>query len=360
MIRADGAGYQDTMRGERVDRVAIASIVGGDPPPRVPARRWSLAAILLGAVLGVGSAGCAPPRSVDESPPSSPSPALPSPAFVSVSAPNKPTRLISINPCIDAILKEVADPSQILAISRYSQEANATSVDLAWAHRFASTSGTAEEIIAAAPDLVFAGVPSAPHMVAALQRLGVPLVQIPMPETIAQSRQQIIKIARLIGQPQRAQSLLAAIDSAVARAESRVATRHRLQGLDIPKNHPQNPDTQENLDIQEEALIWQEGGLVPGAGSLADDLLRTAGYRNASRRYGLAKWDSLPLESLIAAPPSRIFTLMDIGAPSAYLGMHPALRRAVRAKKTTLSNYPRPLLYCGGPTIILALDRLSS
>ena len=52
-------------------------------------------------------------------------------------------RVVSINPCVDAVLREVADPAQILAISDYSQDPRVTSVPLDWARRFTATSGTA-------------------------------------------------------------------------------------------------------------------------------------------------------------------------------------------------------------------------
>ena len=61
--------------------------------------------------------------------------------------------IVSLNPCTDAILAEVADPAQILAISHYSHDPQATSMDLAAALRFRATGGTVEEVLALAPDI---------------------------------------------------------------------------------------------------------------------------------------------------------------------------------------------------------------
>jgi len=76
-------------------------------------------------------------------------------------------RVVSLNPCVDAVLMQVADPAQIAAISHYSQDPAATSIPLALARRFKATSETAEEVVALAPDLVITGEHVAPSTIAA-------------------------------------------------------------------------------------------------------------------------------------------------------------------------------------------------
>ena len=53
-----------------------------------------------------------------------------------------------LNPCTDAILAEVAAPGQLLAISHYSKDPRASSMEAAVAARFAATGGTVEEVLA--------------------------------------------------------------------------------------------------------------------------------------------------------------------------------------------------------------------
>jgi iron complex transport system substrate-binding protein len=242
-----------------------------------------------------------------------------------------PARIVSVNPCVDAILVEVADARQIAGISHYSQDPRATSMALATAARFKATSGTAEEIVALAPDLVLSGSHVAPATVAALRRQGVPLVEIGIAETIAQSRAQIRTIARATGHPERGEALVARIDAAVAAAA-----------------FPGTPVA---------ALIWAGGGLVPGTATLADDLLHTSGFRNLSADYGLQKWDVLPLERLVARPPRLLLTTSDSPRDDRMLG-HPVLRPL--AGRIALRAFPERLLNCGGPTIIAALGRLAA
>ena len=242
-----------------------------------------------------------------------------------------PRRIVSINPCTDAILMHVADADQIAGISHYSKIARSSSITPAQAARFTATSGTAEEVVALAPDLVIAGAHVAPATVAALRRLNIALLQLGVADTIAQSRDQIRRIAAATGHPDRGDRLNARIDAAVAAAHP--------DGAPVP------------------ALIWQGGGLVPGGGTLADELLRTTGFRNISADYGLKQWDVLPLEYLVARPPRLLFTVGDRSGTDRVLG-HPVLRPL--AARIAMRQFPEKLLFCGGPTIIDAVAHLSA
>lgn len=243
-------------------------------------------------------------------------------------APARVPRIVSINPCIDAVLMHVADPAQIVGISHYSQDPRATSIPLARAMRFKATSGTAEEVVALAPDVVMSGPHVAPATIAALKRMHIRLVQYPVPDSVAESEEQVRDIARITGHAPRGEALAARIASATRPVTSKP----------VP------------------ALIWQSGGLVPGAGTLPDELLSRAGFRNMSAVYGLKKWDVLPLEYLIARPPR---VLLSVGAAEVgedRLASHPAVRRL--AQRMTIAPYPSRLMNCGGPTIVAAMARL--
>ncbi len=242
-------------------------------------------------------------------------------------------RIVSINPCVDAVLVRVANPAQIAAISHYSQDARSTSIPLSVAMRFKATSGTAEEVLALSPDVVIAGSHVEPSTIGALRRLGIKLVQLPVAATIAENNAQIQTIAKAAGQGVRGDRLVATINAAVRAAAP-------------PPGAPVLP-----------ALIWQGGGLVPGTGTLSDDLLRVTGYRNLSASYGLKQWDVLPLEYLVARPPRVLLSVGTVNPHDRLLG-HPVLRRlkgrmAVRA-------YPERLMQCAGPTVIEAVQRLAA
>lgn len=239
----------------------------------------------------------------------------------------EPKRVVSMNPCVDAILYEIAPHAHIAGVSHYSQDPSATSVPLAWARRYPAIGDTAEAVVVLRPDLVITSIHTARATRLALERLGVPLLLLGVPNSIAESQQQIAEIGGAIDADAAAARLNARIDAAVAQARS---------------NAPPTP-----------ALLRQLWGLVPGRGTLVDELMRTAGLRNASADYGLSTWDILPLEYLVAKPPRAL--LIDT-ARDPRATRQPIFRRL--SAHIAIRDYPDRLLRCGGPTIVPALERL--
>jgi iron complex transport system substrate-binding protein len=233
---------------------------------------------------------------------------------------------MSLNPCIDAILVEVAAPSQIVSISHYSHDPRASSIPPMVARRFRANAATAEEVIAARPDLVLLGAHVAPATQAAIRSAGVRVAQFGVPASIAESRAQVRQVAGAVGQAARGEALVARIDAALAGA------RAAPGAAPVP------------------ALIRMGGGLVPGAGTLADELLGLAGFRNMSARYGLASWDVLPLERLLADPPRVLLTERAARASGLPVPVH-GLR---------VADLPERLLHCAGPNLIEAAGRLAA
>ena len=254
-----------------------------------------------------------------------------------VAPPNNPQRIVSLNPCTDAILTELVPARRIAAISDYSRDPQASSMDVAMARRFASVGGTAEEVIALHPDLVVTGGHLAPATRNALDRQGIAVQVFGVPATIAESRRQIADMAAALDAPERGARLLARIDAALAAARS---------GAHIP------------------ALVWMGDGLVPGQGTLVGDVMERSGFANASASYGLASWDILPSEYVVAKPPRVVF--MDRRGVTAAAGSREdgARRRRIAALRASgqavaIADFPQNLLYCGGPTLIPLARRLA-
>jgi iron complex transport system substrate-binding protein len=249
--------------------------------------------------------------------------------------PAYPKRIVSINPCADALLMQLADKGQIASISHYSHDKRATSIPLDLALKFPVTSGTAEEILAMRPDLVVAGSIVAQPTTQALKRLGIPLVQLSIPQSVAESQQQISQLAEIVGAKQRGIKVNQRIVNAFAKAK---------------------PVDDEKIP----ALIWRSGGLVPGDGTLPDELLRRTGFENVSSTYGLSRWDVLPLEHLVARPPHLLFS----NAMEAKAGRrdrmlsHPVMKKL--SHRIMIADYPARLLHCAGPTLIDAVTTLSA
>ncbi len=255
-----------------------------------------------------------------------------SPAPASEAPHHYPT-IVSLNPCTDAILAEVADPAQILAISHYSHDPASSSIDLTTARRFASTGGTVEEVLALHPDLVVSGNFMSPATVGALERLGLRLEQLPIAATVAASEMQVRQLARLAGHPERGEALVQRIEAALATAAPPLGS--------APIS----------------AVVWQSGGMVPGGDTLIAGLLRRTGFASLSAARGMKQADILPLEAMLADPPTLILTAGNARADEDRLLDHPAL---AALKGTRRARLDPSLLWCGGPTIIRAVERLDA
>lgn len=246
-------------------------------------------------------------------------------------ASTRPT-IVSLNPCSDAVLAEVARPGQLLAISHYSQSAASSSMDLAEARRFRAVSGAAEEVLALHPDVVVADPFLAPATRTALARQGIRVVSLPIARSVDESRAQVRELARLAGNEAAGQALDRRIGAALAQAAG--------------------PARAEPVT----AIVWQGGGIVSGRDTLIADLLSRTGFNLASAARGMGQADPLPLEKLMAAPPQVLFVAGDARAQENRMLGHPALERL---HGTSRVPFDSSLLWCGGPTLVRAAQRLA-
>jgi iron complex transport system substrate-binding protein len=246
-------------------------------------------------------------------------------------APARPT-IVSLNPCADAVLAEVADPAQLLAISHYSHDPRSTSMDLATARRFRAVGGTVEEVMALKPDVVVSGTLLAPSTRAAFERLGIRVELVPIATNVAESEAQVRALAAVSGHAERGEAMVAQIDAALAQAAPAPG------------------------EVPVPALVWQSGGIVPGQGTLITDLLARTGFASFSAARGMGQADVMPLETLLADPPRVILTAGDVHGEEDRMLAHPALAELTG---TLRAPFAPSLLYCGGPTIVKAAQRLA-
>ena len=233
--------------------------------------------------------------------------------------------VVSLNPCTDAILAHVAAPGQVLAISHYSKDTSSSSMEPEEAVRFAATGGTVEEVLALDPDVVVASSFIAPATRAALEELGVEVVTFGGTATVEDSLVQVRELAALVGNEAAGERLVSDIEAALDEAS------------------PGGPAV--------EAALWQPGGIVPGEASLVSDLLRRTGFSSYGSPRGMAQADYLSLEQVVADPPEVLLI-----AGSERGQSHPALENLAGMRR---ESFDTRLIYCGGPTIIRAAERLA-
>jgi iron complex transport system substrate-binding protein len=183
-----------------------------------------------------------------------------------------------------------------------------------------------EEVLALKPDIVVTGGFLDPAAAQAFGRLGVRVETVGIATTVAESAAQVRQLATLTGEPARGEAL--------ARRIERAATAAHRSGPPVT------------------ALVWQEGGLVPGSRTLVADLLGNGGFISQSAARGLRQGAYLPLEQVLADPPRLV-----IAAGDERMQRHPALRRLRGVRYASLEPN---LLYCGGPTIPRLAARLAA
>ncbi len=234
---------------------------------------------------------------------------------------DRPT-IVSLNPCADAILAEVTAPGQLLAISHYSKDPRASSMEPDDAARYDATGGTVEEVLALDPDVVVASSFIGPATRAALTDLGIAVETVGSVGSVADSVAQVRQLAALTGDKAAGEALVAHIEKAARPSE-------------------ENPvDT----------VLWQSGGIVPGEATLVSELLARAGLANGAAKRGLRQADYLSLEAVLADPPDLLLV-----AGSERGQGHPAL---AALPDTHIARLDPNLVYCGGPTIPRAMTKM--
>ncbi|KQM19088.1 ABC transporter substrate-binding protein [Novosphingobium sp. Leaf2] len=241
-------------------------------------------------------------------------------------------RIVSLNPCTDAVLAQVTAPGQLLAISHYSHDPSSSSMDADVAARFGDVSDAVEDIVALRPDVVVASSFLPPTTAQALRDLGMRVVLEPIPANLAAAREQVRRLAVLAKNRSAGEALVGRIDAALARAAP-------------PPGSAPIP-----------AVVWESGGIVAGRDTLIAELMRRAGFANAAAARGLSQAQYLPLEQVLADPPRVILTVGSPAAEEDRMLRHPALARVKGMHHAALD---RSLIWCGGPTIPRALDRLA-
>ena len=246
----------------------------------------------------------------------------------------KPQRIVSLNLCTDQLLLELVGRERIASISFLAQDPEFSAV-ADKAKGIAFNRGLAEEIVPLRPDLVLAHKYAARQSVAMFQRLGIRVVEIDLPENLAAVKTQIATVAEAVGEPARGQAMIANIE-------------RRLASLPSP------------VGLRLSAAIYEPSGYAFGANSLADAILRAAGFDNLAARLGIGGYAQLGMETLLASPPDLLVvddTASERRSMAQQFLDHPALRH--RFAGNGRAAVPRRLWICGGSSVAEAAELLA-
>jgi iron complex transport system substrate-binding protein len=245
-------------------------------------------------------------------------------------------RVVSMNVCSDQLLLTLADPEQILGLSRFSRDAWQS-----WAagdaRRFPILSGGAEDVLVLKPDIVVASLFDKRSTRELLKAKGLHLVEFTVPRTLDEVKDQIREMGEIVQHADRARAEIIRLDAAIARARQAVTDRHYR------------------------VLPLSRRGYVPGSDSLVSSLLTETGLLNPAAELGVASGGFASLEAIVSLKADFIL-VSEAGDRAeddgrAFL-LHPALEHVYPpAKRIVL---PERLTVCGGVMLAEALDVLVS
>ena len=123
-----------------------------------------------------------------------------------------PRRAASLNLCTDELLLVLARPEQILSVTHLSQQSAETPL---WrqARRHRSNDGSLAAVAALKPDLVLTMGGGGRDRLRIAKRLGLRVLDLPYPGTIADIERSIEQVALALGEPERGRALRGAIAS---------------------------------------------------------------------------------------------------------------------------------------------------
>ncbi|MDO9560107.1 MAG: ABC transporter substrate-binding protein [Bradyrhizobium sp.] len=240
-------------------------------------------------------------------------------------------RIISMNVCTDQVLLTLADPEQILGLSRFSRDAWVTG-DV---RRYPTLSGGAEDVLVLKPDIVVASAFDKRATRELLKANGLRLAEFAVPRNLIEVKDQIRELGDIAGHPDRAAREIERLDAALGRARRAVADRR-------PR-----------------VLPLSRRGWVAGSDSFVGSLLAETGLFNAAGDLGLASGGFASLEAIVSARPDLLLVSQAgdfAGDDGQAFLLHPALERFYPANKRIV--IPERLTECGGVMLAEALDLL--
>lgn len=256
-------------------------------------------------------------------------------ASSAAAADGRPMRIVSLNLCTDQILMMLVDPGRIAAVSYLSRNPDA-SVMAAEAAGLPVTHGLAEEILTLKPDLVIAGTFTTRPTVQLLQRLGYRVLVVPPAYGIDDIRRNVRRIAGAVHEPRRGDALIADFDRQLAALAAPAPERGLV------------------------AATYYASNYTSGSATLADDLIRAAGFRNLAAEMGKRGTARLALEHLIWRAPDLVVlgrTRAAYRTVTAENLKHPALNAMLRRVPAVV--VPDKLWICGTPHSLDVVARLA-
>jgi len=242
-----------------------------------------------------------------------------------------PRRIVSLDYCADQYVLKFADREDILALS--PDAGKRFSYMRAAAEGIPTVRPRTADVLALQPDLVVRTYGGGHDIADFMKEPGVPVVQIGFPQSIAEVRDEVLRVGTELGKPDEAEKLVADMD-------------RRLKAL------------AERSGPQREVLYMTPAGVTAGEGTLVHELFVAAGLENFQDRPG---WNPLPLERLAYERPDLIAAAFFESKTNHVDNWSAARHPVARAQLLELPVVPLEGAWtsCGGWFLIDAVEALA-
>lgn len=245
------------------------------------------------------------------------------PPAAAQAAPPKPQRILSMHLCADMLLLQMVPKSRIAGVT-YLAHDGAEALFPGADAGIAVNHGTAEDIIRLKPDLILADSFATPLTRRLAKTIGAPILVVDYATSFEDIRRNLRLIGAAVGEPARAEALIAGMDADLAEIAAK----------------PARPPIR--------VIAWSGGDSVPGRGTLSGRIVEAAGAVNVAARPGQT-YATLDVEQVLAArPQALLYGGLGPQRPSlrAEESQHRALRRIYAGRRIAFNEIAHT---CGLP-----------
>jgi iron complex transport system substrate-binding protein len=258
------------------------------------------------------------------------------PAATTLPSPVDVQRVVSLSPSTTELLFALGLGDKVVGVTEYCDYPEK-------AKSIAKIGGYStvdiEKVVSLKPDLVLTSDIHADNQVPALQKLGIKTVAF-NPLTLSGLLEDITRIGNLAGQQATSAQLRSGLESRIKSVTGRVS------GLAAPRVL---------------YFYWHDPIWTSGTGTLADDVIRTAGGQNIAS--GLKGAAIISLEAVLSQNPEVIVVATGHGgmaeAPFQFIVNTPALKATDATKNNRVYTIEGDTIERSGPRIVDALEAMA-
>lgn len=200
-----------------------------------------------------------------------------------------PRRIVSTALLADEMILDLVGPDRMRAVTPFAHDPTLSNVTAAAARVPPLGLPDVERVIALEPDLVVTARFTAPEFVALLREAGVPVLRVDQYQTLAEIRESLLLLGRVLGAEREAERLAAEMDARLARVRA-IAAAARAR----PR-----------------VLYYTLSGYTIGGGTVFDEILAAAGGVNGAAAIGIAGYQKIALEAAVVMDPDAILVPAD-------------------------------------------------